>query len=69
MRQRIASIVDPEAFAAGAGPDLADRRAIALDKADQIIALEFTFEELPAELREAAAVLDELGLGEEATRQ
>ena len=61
MRTRIAQVIDPEAFAAGAGPELGARRAIALDKADQILDLSFTFEELPGELKEAAAIFDELG--------
>ncbi|MEA3043006.1 MAG: hypothetical protein QOH47_844 [Sphingomonadales bacterium] len=66
MRERIAKVIDPEAFAAtGAGAgriytaaELEHRRALALDKADQILVLDFSFEELPPDLQDTVDVLE-----------
>lgn len=55
MREFIAKIIDPPAFA-GAGDD--KRRREALAKAEQILAMEFTFDDLPADLQGAVSAVE-----------
>lgn len=63
IRDRIARIIDPEAFA-GDATSLETRRNIALDKADQIHAMPVSYEELLAEAGgDTVALLDQFGGG------
>lgn len=63
MRQRIARIVDPFAWSPALARVLpgiaASRQRAALSKADQILAIEFDWDELPPELQRAAEIFDE----------
>lgn len=57
MREIIARVIDPEAFDVP-GDLVSPRRKIALDKAEQIIALDFSFDELPPELQDCVGAVE-----------
>lgn len=64
MRERIARIIDPFAWAPALSrlvPSIAaSRQRLALAKADQILAIEFDADELPPELQAAREIFDQV---------
>ncbi len=58
MREVFARVIDPEAFNGAGDANLDQRRQAALGKADQILAMEFAFEDLPPELKATVAAIE-----------